>query len=79
LALIPETRREAMVLAFASFAVLPWRAVAADNGAAYQAAITHNAPLYIAALYLPALVMVLRRPNHAAVSAPTVTAVCDGF
>lgn len=64
LALVPSSRREAMVSAFASFTILPWRMVAQDHGATFTSATAHNAPLFLVALYLPALLMVLRRPNH---------------
>jgi hypothetical protein len=64
LVLVPSSRREAMVSAFASFAILPWRMVAQDNGATFTNATAHNAPLFLVALYLPALLMVLMRPNQ---------------
>lgn len=64
LAVVPRSRGEALLLAVPTFVAVPWRAVAQDDGAAFAAATSHNALMYLATLYLPALMMVLRRPNE---------------
>lgn len=67
LLLLISTRREAFAFSWLSIAAVPWLAVAIGNSAntgVFVAAIAHNAVVLMLALYLPALVMVLRRPNE---------------
>lgn len=62
LTLALRSRREALVFSVASFAALPLlRSVQA--GVALDVRINHDAPILLLFLYLPVLVMILRRPN----------------
>jgi hypothetical protein len=63
LALIPSNRREALAFGFLSFAAVPFIVPAAGSPDSFVAALTHNQTVFLAALYMPALVAVLTRPN----------------
>ena len=58
-----STKWEAFLYGWISLAAVPLMVPAIGNGAAYEAAAAHNAPIFIATLYVPILIMVLRRPN----------------
>jgi len=60
-----RTRREAIVAAWLSFASVPFLVTRVGTGAVFTAAVEHNAPILLITLYLPALIMILRRPNVA--------------
>lgn len=64
LCVVPNSRREATVLAMSSLLAAPFRMVAQDEGARFAVATDHNALPYLVCLYLPALVLILRRPNR---------------
>ena len=63
LALIPCNRREALAFGLLSFAAVPFIVPATAPRDAFVGALTHNQSVFLTALYLPALVAVLARPN----------------
>jgi hypothetical protein len=62
LALVPSNRREALALGFLSFATLPFL-VPPEGAGDFARTMAHNQVVFIAAVYVPALVAVLARPN----------------
>jgi hypothetical protein len=62
LALVPSNRRESLALGFLSFATVPFL-VAPEGSGDFAGAMAHNQLIFIVALYLPALLAVLARPN----------------
>ena len=62
LTLVLRSRREALVFSFASLLMIPFL-VRVGGGSSLAPRIDHDAPVLILFLYLPALVMILRRPN----------------
>ena len=57
-----RSRREALVFALSSYAMLPFLSTVEKAGSLAQR-IQHDAPVLLLFLYLPVLIMVLRRPN----------------
>jgi hypothetical protein len=65
--LVPRTRREAMALS--AISLVAWAAaLVVETGAGRQPAF-NSSPYVLAGVYLPALVMVIRRPNEGTVPA----------
>ena len=62
LTLALASRREALVFSFASFAMHPFLS-SGDPAVSFVMRIDHDAPIIILFLYLPVLIMILRRPN----------------
>jgi hypothetical protein len=60
LLLIPRSRYEAFAWSALTVFVLPFRQVAVGSGESFTAATTHNAPIELAFVYCPALLLVLR-------------------
>ena len=72
--LVPQTAKEAMILALLTdLAILPL--VLVQNGVLYDWVLHHQAFVALVLVYLPTLVMVLRRPNEAA--GPSLIAVAQ--
>jgi hypothetical protein len=65
LVLVPSSRRQALAFGFLSFAAIPFILPQEGQSEAWVRALAHNQTVYLAALYLPALVAVLARPNTA--------------
>jgi hypothetical protein len=63
LLLVYSTRREALVCAWLGFAAVPFLAVRGTTLPTFMAAAEHNTPILLVSLYLPALFLLLRRPN----------------
>ena len=63
LLLVYSNRREALIGAWLSLAAVPFLVPRVGTGPAYMAAVEHNTPILLLALYVPALFLVLRRPN----------------
>ena len=62
LALIPRNRRESLALGFLSFATVPFL-IPPEGAGDFARTMAHNQVIFIAALYVPALLAVLARPN----------------
>jgi hypothetical protein len=63
LLLVYSNRREALAGAWLGLAAIPFLLPRAGTGPAFTAAVDRNAPVLLLTLYLPALILVLRRPN----------------
>ena len=63
LVLVPSNRREALAFGFLSFAAVPFIVPQPGQSDAWVRALSHNQTIYLVALYLPALVAVVARPN----------------
>lgn len=75
-AVVPSSRCEALFLALCSFLAVPFRHVATGAANGFTDASSANALLYLATLYAPAVLLVLR---HSATSEPIVNSVDDAF
>ena len=62
--LVPESRRESMVLS--GFSALAWAVSLVTNIEAGRSPAFSSVPFVLLGVYLPALIMVLRRPNEGA-------------
>ena len=58
------TRREALAVAWLSYLALPFLQTRVGTGIEFTNAVEHNAPILLLTVYLPALVLVLRRANQ---------------
>jgi len=58
------TRREALTVAWLSYLGLPFLQTRIGTGVEFTTAVEHNAPILLLTVYLPALVLVLRRANE---------------
>jgi hypothetical protein len=61
LAVVPQSRRDAIFYSFATLAAVPFRHIAIGANAGFSDATAANAPIYLATLYVPALLLVLAR------------------
>lgn len=70
ISLVPASRMETLVLAFGSWAAFAFVGAQQGDASTLAATIRAHAPYILAGVYLPALVMVLRRPNVAPRQSP---------
>lgn len=69
IALVPRSRLDALILASASYLAVPFLVSPGGDQVRFAAGVAHNAPVLLATTYLPAMLLILSRPNEGDVPA----------